>query len=188
MLLTILQQRNAWQVIDSVQRLTDPGRLADTAGYASWLDVAAKVQLLETLDPEQRLAQLLETAKAHLAELEVTASIAQDVREGMDKSQREFLLRQQLAAIRKELGDDEASGTADYRSRVDAADLPEPVREAALREVGRPERAGDQSPSPGGSAPGWTPCSTCPGTPARTLPTSRRPAPSSTLTTPGSTT
>jgi ATP-dependent Lon protease len=148
-LLTILQQRNAWQVIDSVQRLTDPGRLADTAGYASWLDVAAKVQLLETLDPEQRLAQLLETAKAHLAELEVTASIAQDVREGMDKSQREFLLRQQLAAIRKELGDDEASGTADYRSRVEAADLPEPVREAALREVGRLERAGDQSPESG---------------------------------------
>ena len=148
-LLTILQQRNAWQVIDSVQRLTDPGRLADTAGYASWLDVAAKVQLLETLDPEQRLAQLLETAKAHLAELEVTASIAQDVREGMDKSQREFLLRQQLAAIRKELGDDEASGTADYRSRVEAADLPEPVRDAALREVGRLERAGDQSPESG---------------------------------------
>ena len=149
MLLTILQQRNAWQVIDSVQRLTDPGRLADTAGYASWLDVAAKVQLLETLDPEQRLAQLLETAKAHLAELEVTASIAQDVREGMDKSQREFLLRQQLAAIRKELGEDEASGTADYRSRVEAADLPEPVREAALREVGRLERASDQSPEAG---------------------------------------
>jgi ATP-dependent Lon protease len=148
-LLTILQQRNAWQVIDSVQRLTDPGRLADTAGYASWLDVAAKVRLLETLDPEERLAQLLETAKAHLAELEVTASIAQDVREGMDKSQREFLLRQQLAAIRKELGEDEASGTADYRSRVEAADLPAPVREAALREVGRLERAGDQSPESG---------------------------------------
>ena len=92
---------------------------------------------------------MLETAKAHLAELEVTASIAQDVREGMDKSQREFLLRQQLAAIRKELGDDEASGTADYRSRVEAADLPEPVREAALREVGRLERAGDQSPESG---------------------------------------
>jgi ATP-dependent Lon protease len=148
-LLTILQQRGAWQVIDSVQRLTDPGRLADTAGYASWLDVAAKVQLLETLDPERRLGQLLETAKAHLAELEVTASIAQDVREGMDKSQREFLLRQQLAAIRKELGEDEASGTADYRARVEDADLPDSVREAALREVGRLERAGDQSPESG---------------------------------------
>jgi ATP-dependent Lon protease len=148
-LLTILQQRGAWQVIDSVQRLTDPGRLADTAGYASWLDVAAKVRLLETLDPEQRLSQLLDTAKAHLAELEVTTSIAQDVREGMEKSQREFLLRQQLAAIRKELGEDESSGTADYRTRVESADLPEPVREAALREVGRLERAGDQSPESG---------------------------------------
>ena len=67
----------------------------------------------------------------------------------MEKSQREFLLRQQLAAIRKELGEGEPDGADDYRTRVEAADLPEKVLEAALREVGRLERASDQSPEAG---------------------------------------
>ena len=67
----------------------------------------------------------------------------------MEKSQREFLLRQQLNAIRKELGEDEPDGADDYRTRVEAADLPDDVRKAALREVGKLERASDQSPESG---------------------------------------
>ena len=67
----------------------------------------------------------------------------------MDKTQREFLLRQQLAAIRKELGEDEPEGAADYRIRVEAADLPEAVREAAMREADKLERTSDQSPEAG---------------------------------------
>ena len=84
-----------------------------------------------------------------LAEQEVTEKINHDVREGLEKTQREFLLRQQLAAIRKELGEDEPDGSADYRTRVEEADLPDKVREAALREVGQLERASDQSPEAG---------------------------------------
>ncbi len=109
----------------------------------------APVELLETVDVETRLRRLLEWSRAHLAEQEVAERIRTDVREGMDKAQREFLLRQQLAAIRKELGDDAADATADYRARVSEADLPEPVREAALREVNRLERTSDQSPEAG---------------------------------------
>jgi ATP-dependent Lon protease len=148
----VLQHRNAWQVIDAVERMTDPGELADSSGWASYLDAGQKLQLLETPDVAARLELLIEWTRAHLAELEVTDKIRDDVREGMEKSQREFLLRQQLAAIRKELGDLEPEGSgnsADYRTRVEAADLPEKVREAALREVGRLERSSDQSPESG---------------------------------------
>src|ERR687898_2793124 len=106
----ILQARGAWQLIDSIKGITDPGQLADTAGYAPYLAPAQKVTLLETAEVEKRLELLLEWSRAHLAEAEVTAKIRDDVRESMDKTQREFLLRQQLAAIRKELGED---GSAD---------------------------------------------------------------------------
>ena len=145
----ILQRRNAWQVIDTVQRVTDPSQLADVAGYAPYLCDEQKRELLETPDIEARLTRVLEWAREHFAELDVTEKISEDVREGMDKRQREFLLREQLAAIRKELGEDEPDGADDYRGRVEAADLPEKVREAALREVGKLERASDQSPESG---------------------------------------
>lgn len=137
----ILQQRGAWQVIDSVQQTDDPGALADLAGWASWLDVAHKAELLAETDLDARLEKLLEWTKEHVAEQEVSEKISNDVREGMEKQQREFLLRQQLAAIRKELGEDDPEGTDDYRARVEAADLPDDVRKAALTEVGKLERA-----------------------------------------------
>ncbi len=146
---SVLQRRGAWQVIDAVERMTDPGELADSAGYAPWLSVEQKAEILAAEDVTARLTLLVGWVRQHLAELDVAERISEDVREGMEKSQREFLLRQQLAAIRKELGEDEPDGTADYRSRVEAADLPEKVREAALREVGKLERASDQSPESG---------------------------------------
>jgi ATP-dependent Lon protease len=147
--IAILQQRNAWQVIDSVQRVDDPSEIADLAGYASYLSLEQKRDLLETPDVAARLERVTEWARDHLAELEVSEKIRDDVRDGMDKAQREFLLRQQLAAIRKELGEDEPDGADDFRTRVEAANLPEKVREAALREVGKLERASDQSPEAG---------------------------------------
>ncbi|MFP5022646.1 endopeptidase La [Pseudonocardia phyllosphaerae] len=146
----ILQQRGAWQVVDSVQQTTDPSTLADLAGWASWLDVAVKAELLAETDVTARLEKLLERTKEHLAEQEVSEKISNDVREGMERQQREFLLRQQLAAIRKELGEDDPDGADDdYRAKVEAADLPDGVRKAALAEVGKLERASDQSPESG---------------------------------------
>ncbi len=149
LVVSILQQRGAWQVIDSVQRISDPGELADLAGYAPYVTNEQKLWLLETVEVDQRLAKLIEWGRAHIAELDVAERIRSDVHEGMEKSQREFLLRQQLAAIRKELGEGEPDGADDYRTRVEAADLPDKVLEAALREVGRLERASDQSPEAG---------------------------------------
>lgn len=149
LLLAMLQRREAWEIIDYVNRLSDPSALADTSGYASYLSNAQKRQLLETVDVAERLRVLIDWTSDHLAEVEVSDKIAEDVREGMEKTQKEFLLRQQLAAIRKELGEGEPDGSDDYRARVEAAELPENVREAALREVGKLERSSDQSPESG---------------------------------------
>src|SRR5690348_7540503 len=149
LLLAYLQRREAWQIVDFVNQLTDPSAVADTAGYASYLTQVQKRQLLETPDVAERLRALIEWTGDHLAEVEVNDKIADDVREGMEKTQKEFLLRQQLAAIRKELGEGEPDGSDDYRARVEAADLPEKVREAALREVGKLERSSVQSPEGG---------------------------------------
>ena len=148
----ILQKRGAWQVVDVLSRITDPSALADSSGYASYLSTEQKSELLETVDPEQRLERLTGWARDQLAELDVAETISNDVREGMEKQQREFLLRQQLAAIRKELS--ELDGTPateqdDYRARIEAADLPEHVREAALREAAKLERGSDASPEAG---------------------------------------
>ena len=149
LLLAMLQRREAWQIIDFVNKLTDPSQLADTAGYASYLTDVQKRQLLETPDVTERLRELIDWTSDHLAEVEVNDKIAEDVRDGMEKTQKEFLLRQQLAAIRKELGEGEPDGSDDYRARIEAAELPDKVREAALREVGKLERSSEQSPEGG---------------------------------------
>lgn len=149
-----LRKRGAWQVVDRVQAIDDVSTLADNSGYSPFLSTEQKVTLLETADPVARLKLATEQLREHLAEQDVAESIAKDVQEGVDKQQREFLLRRQLEAVRKELrelnGDaKEGEESDDYRTRVEAADLPENVREAALKEVDKLERSRDQSPEGG---------------------------------------
>ncbi|MEU5126622.1 endopeptidase La [Streptomyces mobaraensis] len=147
-----LRKRGAWQVVDRVQQIDDVALLADNSGYSPFLTVAQRVELLETADPVARLKLAVKQLGDHLAEQDVAESIAKDVQEGVDKQQREFLLRRQLEAVRKELAElnGDADGESDdYRARVEAADLPEKVREAALKEVDKLERASDQSPESG---------------------------------------
>ncbi|MEV6809122.1 endopeptidase La [Streptomyces sp. NPDC051132] len=150
---TWLKKRGAWQVVDRVQAIDDVSALADNSGYSPFLTTDQKVELLETADPVARLRLATQQLRDHLAEQEVAETIAKDVQEGVDKQQREFLLRRQLEAVRKELRElngenskDAAEESDDYRARVEAADLPEKVREAALKEVDKLERASDQSP------------------------------------------
>ncbi|WP_217167635.1 endopeptidase La [Streptomyces sp. AC512_CC834] len=148
-----LRKRGAWQVVDRVQAIDDVSTLADNSGYSPFLSTEQKVELLETADPVARLKLATQQLRDHLAEQDVAETIAKDVQEGVDKQQREFLLRRQLEAVRKELreingeaGKDAAEESDDYRARVEAADLPEKVREAALKEVDKLERSSDQSP------------------------------------------
>ncbi|MER5948311.1 endopeptidase La [Streptomyces sp. NPDC001904] len=145
-----LKKRGAWQVVDRVQQIEGVSALADNSGYSPFLTTAQKVELLETADPVERLRLATAQLREHLAEQDVAETIAKDVQEGVDKQQREFLLRRQLDAVRKELrdlnGDQDGEESDDYRARVEAADLPEKVREAALKEVDKLERSSDQSP------------------------------------------
>lgn len=144
-----LRKRGAWQVVDRVQQIDDVPQLADNSGYSPFLSVAQRVELLETTDPVARLKLAVTWLSDHIAEQDVAESIAKDVQEGVDKQQREFLLRRQLEAVRKELAElngDSEGESDDYRARVEAADLPEKVREAALKEVDKLERTSDQSP------------------------------------------
>jgi ATP-dependent Lon protease len=145
-----LERRGAFQMIDGISRITDPSALADTAGWAPYLDAGQKQRVLETLDVAERLELVVGWARDHLAEQEVADRIRKDVSEGMDRQQREFLLRQQLAAIRKELrdldGKDAGEDEPDLRARVQGAGLPDAARTAVLAELDRLERTSDQSP------------------------------------------
>src|SRR5690606_13205011 len=126
--------------------VSDPGALADTIGWWPDLSDERRLQLLETVDVEARLTLALEWAREALAEARVANDIAAEVSGDLDRTQREAILRRQLAAIRKELGesadDDEL---AEYRRRIEEGELPEAMARAATKELDRLERMGDQS-------------------------------------------
>ncbi|HUG65403.1 MAG TPA: endopeptidase La [Gaiellaceae bacterium] len=129
-----------------VRSITDPGALADTSGYSPDLTFEQKMQLLETVDVRERLELALELQRERLALMQVRKRIQDDVESGVEKQQREYILRRQLDSIRKELGDDEASVIEEYRTKVAEAAMPENVLEQAERELSRLERMGDQTP------------------------------------------
>jgi ATP-dependent Lon protease len=128
-----------------VRSITEPGPLADTAGYSPDLSYEQKVELLETLDVTERLEMAVRFQRERLAELQVRRRIREDVEQGAERQQREYFLRKQLESIRKELGEDEASIADEYRRKIEEAGMPQAVREQAERELSRLERMGDAS-------------------------------------------
>ncbi len=148
----ILEHRGAGQALTAaIADITDPGQLADTAVYSPDLDLPQKVEVLETLDVHERLEKVTAWARETLAELEVRSKIRDDVNESMEKRQREYILREQLRAIRSELRDlggegADADDTDDYRTKVAEAALPEAVRAFVEKEIERLERTSEQSP------------------------------------------
>jgi ATP-dependent Lon protease len=146
----VLEIRGNSSVAEALREISDPGTMADTAGYSPDLSFEQKVEVLETVDVESRLELVLAWARELLAELELKDRIRNDVAEGMERSQREFLLRQQMSAIRKELGEDGAGEVTDeYREKAAAPGVPEAVREAITREVDRLERTPESNPEHG---------------------------------------
>ncbi len=143
----IAKLRGSRRLPDILRNVGEPGALADAA--TAWSDASDdhKLTVLQAVDPSHRVDIVLEWARSLLAELQVTESIRADVTEGMDKRQREFLLREQLAAIRKELGDDDDVASR-YREQLETlgAAMPAQVRTAVEKELDRLERTSDQSP------------------------------------------
>ncbi len=149
----ILTSRGAARMAAGLREVTNPSRLADISGYSPDLSIEQKVQVLETTDTTERLRLVLGWARQVLADVTLRERIKVDVEEGMEKTQREFLLRRQLEAIQKELrqiSDDPDGGTPeDYRARLDTAALPEAVAEAVRKEIDKFERTSEQSPERG---------------------------------------
>ncbi|MGZ4804187.1 MAG: AAA family ATPase, partial [Acidimicrobiia bacterium] len=147
----LAERRRSRRLPELLRSTTEPGALAD--GFGAWSDMPTerKVELLEAVDPEDRVERALEWARDALAEHEVTEKIRQEVGEGMEKQQREFLLRQQLQAIRKELGEGGEDGNAieELREKAAALELPEAVSLAVTKEIDKLERTSEQSPEHG---------------------------------------
>ncbi|MFY9586020.1 MAG: LON peptidase substrate-binding domain-containing protein, partial [Actinomycetota bacterium] len=149
----IAEQIGAPQITEMVRGLRDNGALADLAGYSPELTFEQKVEILETLDVEARLEKVLEWAKDALAEMTVKKKIRDEVQDSVNNRQREFILREQLDAIRKELseitGDSEGNVVEEYRKKITEAGMPEGALKEAERELGRLERMSEQSPEYG---------------------------------------
>jgi ATP-dependent Lon protease len=128
-----------------VRSITHPGSLADTAGYSPDLNFEQKLELLEALDVVERLTLALRLQQDRLAELRVRKRIRDEVESGVQKQQREYLLRQQMEAIRKELGENEGSVADEYRKKIATAAMPEAVQKQAERELARFERMGESN-------------------------------------------
>jgi ATP-dependent Lon protease len=142
----ILEIRGADERISAfVRSITHPGALADTAGYSPDLNFDQKLELLEALDVVERLALALRFQQDRLAELRVRKRIREEVETGTQKQQREYLLRKQMDAIRKELGEDDAPVADEYKKKIADAGMPEKVRAQAEREVARLERMGESN-------------------------------------------
>jgi len=129
------------QAVAFLRGITHPGRLADTIGYSPEVGVDQKIEVLETLDIVERLEKAIAAQRDRLADAALRQRIRSEVDDGMERAQREFLLRRQLEAIRKELGEDDESGSVEeWRTRIAEAEMPEAARKEAERELGRLER------------------------------------------------
>jgi ATP-dependent Lon protease len=145
----IAELRRSRRLPELLRSGLEPGALADAAVAWAELDEGRRLHVLDLVDVEARVEFVLGWAKEHLAELQVAETIRNDVTEGVDKQQREYLLRQQLAAIRKELGEGDDDVTGQYRERLDQLDAADSVKQAIARELDRLERTSSQSPEHG---------------------------------------
>ena len=131
------------EALINVVNTDEPGRLADViTPYLRQIRVEQQQDILETLDPRARLEKLSRVLKKEAQIQEIQKGIRDQVEKEMGETQREFILREQMKVIQQQLGerDDKASELDDYREKIENAQMPEPSKERALREVDRLEK------------------------------------------------
>ncbi|UVI28139.1 endopeptidase La [Paenibacillus spongiae] len=126
----------------AVSDIDEPGRLADVISSHLSLKIKDKQDILETIDVRQRLEKLLDILNNEREVLELERKISQRVKKQMEKTQKEYYLREQMKAIQKELGEKEgrAGEVEELRTQMAEADLPEKVKEKVEKEIDRLEK------------------------------------------------
>ena len=139
------------EVLTMVKSVEEPGWLADLIAFSPEFSAEQRQELLEMLDPIERLRALSVIMQRRLLVMSMRQEIATEAQAGMDKQQREYFLREQLRAIQKELGEGSAEETLahELREKVEAAGMPEEVKAKALVQVERLEQQHPFSPEIG---------------------------------------
>ncbi|MDG2040135.1 MAG: LON peptidase substrate-binding domain-containing protein, partial [Ilumatobacter sp.] len=145
----IAELRKSRRLPELLRTVESPGQLADSVALWAEFNDDDRLRVLQAVDVSDRVDAIHSWARIHLNELQVAETIRNDVSEGMDKQQREFVLRQQLSAIRKELGEGSDDIVDDYRTRLDEFDAPDGVKAFVGKELDRLERMSEQSPEHG---------------------------------------
>ncbi len=135
----------------AARNISEPGLLADMVAYSPDMTTEQRQELLETLDVVERLKLVSAFLARQVEILELKGRIQSEVKSELDKTQREYILREQLKAIQKELGEDDPQQAEvnELREKVEEANMPEDVKERALKEVDRMSRIPSASPEVG---------------------------------------
>ncbi len=139
------------EVAIAARNITDAGLLADMVAYSPEMSTELRQQLLETIDVPDRLRMVSQFLAKQIEVLELKGKIQSEVKSEMDKTQREYILREQMKAIQKELGDDDpaVAEANELREKVEQSAMPDEVKEKALKEVDRLSRIPSASPEQG---------------------------------------
>lgn len=137
-----LSKKVTVETMQTVQDIEEPYRLADVIASHLPLKVSEKQKLLETIPVHERLMNILEILNNEKEVLGLEQKIGQRVKKSMEKTQKEYYLREQMKAIQKELGDKDGKGgeVEELRKKIEEADMPENVEEKALKELDRYEK------------------------------------------------
>jgi ATP-dependent Lon protease len=135
----------------AARNITEPGLLADMVAYSPDMSTEQRQELLETIDVEERLKLVSVFLARQIEILELKGKIQSEVKSEMDKTQREYILREQLKAIQRELGEDDPQQAEinELREKVESAGMPDEVRSRAIKEIDRMSRIPSASPEVG---------------------------------------